>query len=136
MLWFYDALILYCLSVVMFHMFQLARGMIRGDVQLAVLRGVILLQEGCRRIPHTVVLRMHLVIGVMGALFLIRAPEGSIDGGRLLEEVVVILVAEGGSTVLPDGRDGGIENDGDDAAGKTVVIQVQSRHRAAGLHHQ
>ena len=35
-----------------------------------------------------------------------------------------------------NGRQSRIEHNGDEAAGKAVVVQVQSRHRAAGLQHQ
>lgn len=37
---------------------------------------------------------------------------------------------------LPDGGDGGVEDDGDQSSGETIVVQVQSGHRAAGLQHE
>ena len=64
------------------------------------------------------------------------APAGGVDGLAFLEQVVVVLVPQLGPAVPGDGGDGGIEDDGDEAAGEAVVVEVQPRHRAAGLEDQ
>ena len=66
----------------------------------------------------------------------VGAPAGGVDRLTFLEQVVVILVPQLGPTVPGNGGDGRIENNGDESAGKTVVVEVQSCHRAAGLQHQ
>ena len=73
-------------------------------------------------------------------LFLRRGAVGMpvrhIDGLICLKEVIVIRIPELRPAMADNGRQGRIEHNGDEAAGKAVVVEVQSRHRAAGLQHQ
>ena len=79
---------------------------------------------------------VHLVTGAAVALTGFCPPEGGVDGRALLEEVVIILVPQHRAAVLPDSCDGRIEDDGDQAPGKPIVVEVQTCHGAAGLQHQ
>lgn len=67
-------------------------------------------------------------------LFLRRGAVGMpvrhIDGLICLKEVIVIRIPELRPAMADNSRQGRIEHNGDEAAGKAVVVEVQSRHRA------
>ena len=53
----------------------------------------------------------------------------------MLHRIKVVLIHQGGFAVLEYGNDHRIEHRSHQTAGKTVVIQVHPRHRAAGIQH-
>ena len=94
--------------------------------------GCILTHEGVD-IVNGVVLQWHLSVL---RVFDIRVESGGINGLAFLEEVVIILVSEAGTAAADNGGNGRIEDDGNQSPGKTIVVEVQSRHGAACLQHQ